>query len=89
MVLGTQIKLVIFSFIYGAFFAFLIDISYKLLNNPKIIKKILFITVFIVLNILLYFYILLKINNGILHYYSFLCIVLGFTIETMIAEKLK
>ena len=84
MILSTQIKLIIFSLIYGMFLSVTLNINYKYIYKTKFIYKLLVSTAYVSFNILLYFYILLKINNGILHYYSFICIVLGFIIVNKI-----
>lgn len=87
MELIVQLKLIIFSFLYGIFFAFTLNINYKFINSKRKILKVIFTLVFIILNTLIYFAILQKINNGILHYYSFICIVLGFLSENLIVNK--
>ena len=85
--LSTQIKLIIFSLIYGMFLSLTLNINYKYIYKTKFIYKLLVSTAYVSFNILLYFYILLKINNGILHYYSLICIVIGFIIVNPIVNK--
>lgn len=91
--LSIQIKSIIFSFLYGMFFSVLLNINYKYLYNTKKYIKILMNIIFIIDNVLLYFLILIKINNGIIHYYFVLSIFLGFiTINkklSKIYDKLK
>lgn len=87
MNLIIQIKLIIFSFLYGIFFAITIDINSKFIYSKRKVFKILFTFIYIVLNILIYFAALQKINRGILHYYSFICIVLGFLLENYIVNR--
>ena len=87
MGLETQIKLLLFSFVFGIFFALMIDINHKYLYNPKKIFKIIFTFFFVLVNVFIYFLILKKINEGLLHVYSFLCIILGFFLEHIIKKK--
>lgn len=93
MILKTQILLLFFSFVFGAFFSFFLNINYKFIFSEKRILKILFTFSFIIVNVLLYFIILKKINNGIIHPYAIICIIFGFlfdgTIHKMIANKYK
>lgn len=88
MNLTIQLNLLTFSFFYGIFISLLINLNYKLLYNEKKLIKVLSTIIFVIINVLLYFIILLKINNGILHFYSLLTIILGFIFETVIEKKL-
>lgn len=74
----TQIKTIIFSFIYGMFFFFFLGLNYKFLIGNKKFLKILLTFLFTCVNVLLYFIILKKINYGVFHIYEVLAIVIGF-----------
>ncbi len=87
MNLEIQIKLLLFSIIFGAYLSFMIDINHKYLYYPKTVFKIIFTFIFVFTNTLLYFLILKKINEGIIHIYSIFCIILGFFIEHIIRKK--
>ena len=87
MDLQTQIRVVIFSFIFGIFFALMIDINHKFLYSNKKVLKIIFTFLFVLVNVFIYFLILKKINDGIMHIYSIICIILGFFIEHLIKNK--
>ncbi|MGE5455882.1 MAG: spore cortex biosynthesis protein YabQ [Ignavibacteriales bacterium] len=93
MILKTQILLLFFSFVFGAFFSFFLNINYKFIYGEKRILKILVTFSFVMVNVLLYFMILEKINNGIIHPYAIMCIILGFlfdgTIQKMVAKQYK
>ena len=93
MILKTQIILIFFSLVFGAFFSFFLNINYKLIYSEKRIFKVLLTFSFIIVNVLLYFIILKKINNGIIHPYAIICIIFGFlfdsAIHKMIANKYK
>ena len=87
MILTTQIKLILFSFTYGLFLAITLDLSCKFIYSNKKIVKIVYTIIYVLLNSIIYFYILEFINHGILHYYSFLCIVVAFILENIIVNK--
>lgn len=87
MDLETQIKLILFSIAFGIFFALMIDINHRFLYSEKKLLKIIFTFFFILANVFIYFLIIKKINGGILHTYSFVCIILGFFIEHIIKKK--
>ena len=87
MNLENQIKLIIFSLFFGAFFALMIDINHKYLYESKRYFKIIFTFLFILINTILYFFALKKINEGIIHIYSIICIILGFFMEHFIRNK--
>lgn len=86
MVLEIQIKLILFSFFFGAFLSFMIDINKKYLYSNNKVFKIFFTFLFILVHTLLYFLILQKLNNGIIHIYSFLTITLGFYVGHVISK---
>ena len=88
MILSVQIKLLIFSFLYGVFLGIIMRFNYKLLYNSDYVLKILSTFLLVISSVLLYFVILLKINYGIVHYYSILLIILGFVLETFIELKI-
>lgn len=89
MDLYTQIKLISFSFLFGIYFGFMLDVNCKYIKSKSKFYNLIFTIFFMLFNTLLYFYILQKINNGILHYYSFLCIVIGVICENIIVNKIK
>lgn len=85
--LDIQIKSIIFSFIYGAFFSFLLNLNYKFIYYSKGILKILINAFFILDNVFLYFIILRFINNGIVHFYFLLSMFLGYLSVNKMASK--
>ena len=78
MILKIQIYSFIVSYIYGFAFFILLEINSKFIYSSSLIIKILSSLLFIIFNTLLYFIILMKINNGYLHIYFFLSIILGY-----------
>lgn len=87
MTLKIQIISLVVSFLYGIFFSFLLNINYKLIYNDNKFIKIIGTFMFIIVNSLLYFLILLKINNGIVHIYCIFSLIIGFIIENFIISK--
>jgi len=86
--LDIQIKSIIFSFIYGIFFSFLLNLNYKFIYYSKGILKILINIFFVVDNVLLYFIILKFLNNGIIHFYFLLSLFLGFISVNKVTSKI-
>lgn len=76
--LNIQIKLLVFSFIFGFFFSLLIEIYNKRIDKcKKSVKAILsFLVVF--LSTIIYFEGIKKIGNATFHIYSILMIIIGF-----------
>lgn len=89
MILETQIYTLLFSFIFGSLFGFLVRINYFFLNHSNKFIKILFTVVFVTIFTLIYFIILEKLNSGIIHIYYFIMLILGFCLEQFIEKKIK
>jgi len=84
MILEIQIKSLVFSFLFGMYFSYMIRINYKFILSLKKILRILGTFILVISNVLLYFIILLKINYGLLHIYLILMIMLGVYVEYLI-----
>lgn len=84
MNLKTQIVVLLFSFGYGVFFSFFYEIIQKWMYEKR--KRIRYpVTfLFICFHVICYFFVLKKINYGIVHIYSFFMILLGFLLEEKI-----
>ncbi len=93
MILKIQILSLSYSFLYGIFFSFMTTLNYSLLYNDTNYIKIISSALFIVNNVLLYFILLQKINNGILHIYLIITFILGIVVEIninkLIAKHIK
>lgn len=87
--LDIQIKSIIFSFIYGAFFSFLLNLNYKFIYYSKGILKVLINIFFILDNVLLYFIILRFINNGIVHFYFLLSLFFGYLCVNKVVSNVR
>lgn len=89
MTLDIQLKILLISFLFGIYFSLFININYKMIYEVKKIWKILFTFITIFINIVIYFIMLMKINNGIIHIYGILMIVLGVYLEHLIQKAIE
>ena len=81
MSLDLQIKTIVSSFFFGIYFSFIILLNYRLTNKLKKRYNIIITFFVIFFNTLLYFLILLDINNGIIHPYGLLAMLSGCLLE--------
>lgn len=86
--LNIQIKSILFSFLYGILFSFFTSLNYKYIYFSKGVLKIIFNIFFAIDNVLIYFIILRFINNGIIHYYFVIALILGFISVNKLSNKL-
>lgn len=89
MILRIQIYSLLFSFFYGIFVFFLLELNYKLLYTGKMLYKIIISFLFVMFISLLYFYGLLKINNGIIHIYFLIVMFTGYMLSFVIYSKIN
>ena len=89
MILRIQIYSLLFSFFYGIFVFFLLELNYKLLYTVKMLYKIIISFFFVMFISLLYFYGLLKINNGIIHIYFLIVMFTGYMLSFVIYSKIN
>ena len=81
MILAIQIKTLLYSFLFGIYFSIFITLNYRITNKLKKNLKIISTFLVIFINVLFFFLILMKVNNGIIHIYSILAILLGSILE--------
>ena len=89
MGLKEQVLAIFFSFIFGSLLSCLYNFNYKLLFNKRKIVKIIFNIIFIFDLVLIYFLVMRKINNAIIHPYFYLLIALGFFTFFNLTKKLR
>lgn len=77
MSLFVQFKTILFSFIFGCFFHFFLNINYKYIIRKGILS-LFFNILFIIVNVLIYFLILKYINFGVFHIYEICVIIFGY-----------
>ena len=73
-----QLKTLIFSFCFGILFYYLAKYNLFLIKNMKVFGKYLITFIFVIDSVLLYMYLIFKINHGFYHIYFFLMFALGF-----------
>ena len=78
MDLNLQIISLLFSYFFGILFSFLLNLNYKIIYQKNKLYRIITTLLFVLLCTLVYFIVLKKINEGIIHPYFFLMIILGF-----------
>ncbi len=89
MILDIQIKTLFYSFLFGIYFSFIIYINYKYIYKLKKLYKVITTFIFIFFNTIMYFLILLKINNGIIHIYGLISLIIGFLLEHYIQNIIE
>lgn len=88
MNLHVQILLIIYSLLYGIVFSACLEMNYKYIYKQKRIPKYILSFLFIVNFVFLYFIVLRRINNGILHFYSFIFVGIGFVLAQVLINYL-
>lgn len=86
--LAVQIKSLVCSFLFGIFFFLMVRGSFKLLFHKNIYLKLFFNILFIVFNTLIYFSVLLLINEGVVHIYFLLSILGGYLLTKKLYNKM-
>ena len=76
MILKEQFLALFFSFFFGVVLSFLYNFNYNLLFTKRMGIKVFFTIVFILDMVLIYFFVIEKINGGIVHF-SFYFFILG------------
>ena len=81
MTLLIQIRSLFFSFSFGIIFSIIVSFFNNRLYNTRIRYQIINAFLISIISCLIYFICVKKINNGIVHTYFILMIILGFYIE--------
>ena len=76
--LNIQIKLIIFSLIFGFLFSIILDVFYKIIKNVNKIYSIIISFLLISFMTLIYFIGIKQIGYVLFHIYSILAIIVGF-----------
>ena len=88
MVLKVQIISLVVSFCYGIFFYLLLELNSRFLYSSHIVVRIIVSFLFVMFHTLWYFLILMRINYGYIHFYFFLCIILGYILCKVVYKKI-
>ena len=87
MNLNIQVLSLVVSFLYGLFLYLILEINYRFFVTSSILFKIIFSFLFVFVNTLLYFIILLYINNGYVHIYFIIFIMIGYLLCKVISKR--
>lgn len=83
-----QILSLIFSFFYGIFFHLLVRFNKYILDKKNNIIKFIITLVFIIDIVILYIYLMYKINNGYFHIYFLFLLIIGYLLECFLFPKM-
>lgn len=89
MNLEIQFKSLFYSCIYGVVFCFFFNLLYSLLFKKRKYVKVIASFLFILISFSIYFYILLKINNGVVNSYMLISFLFGFFISNKLTKKIR
>lgn len=85
----TQIIVLLFSFIYGFIYYYLLHLNKSLIKKQNRIYRSIITILFMYNIVLLYIIIVFKINNGKFHPYFFIMIILGTISSIVLTKKLR
>ena len=88
MILKLQLYSLICSFIFGIFVYLTLGLIHKLIYSNNVYVKIFFSLIYSLVISIIYFIILLNINNGIIHIYFLLMVIAGYTVANFVYVKL-
>ena len=87
MALTMQLISLLVSFVYGFFFCFTLNLNSRFIYSSNLFIRIVISFLFVLFHSLLYFLILMRINNGYIHIYFLLCIILGYLMCKVVYKK--
>ena len=87
MVLSVQVISLLVSFLYGIFFYLTLELNFRFIYCSNLFIRIVISFLFVLFHSLLYFLILMRINNGYIHIYFLLCIILGYLMCKVVYKK--
>jgi len=89
MILKTQILTFIVSVLFGFLFSIFLDVIKKFLFKMNVIWQFVISLIFVIILSFIYFLVLLKINNAIIHPYYIIAFIIGFCIEIIFRKIFK
>lgn len=84
-----QLLSFLFSFLFGIFFFITNYFNKKLINNKKIIFQYMVTFIYIINIVLFYILILYKINRGVFHIYFLFMVLIGYLFATRLEKYVK
>jgi hypothetical protein len=89
MPINIQIYSLLFSLFFGIIFSLLLHLNYRYIYKGPLPFRIAICFMLVIDCVLLYFITLKRINDGIVHKYFLLFILLGFVVSEIIFKKFK
>ena len=89
MSLILQIQSIAYTFLFGIYFSLTFNLLYKILFTKHFVINIITNFFFVILNSILYFYLLFLINNGIIHIYLFFIFLISFFLYNFLFRKIR
>ncbi len=88
MDLTTQLSSIFFSIVIGTLFSITFEFVYLKLNIEGVVYKLFYNFLYTFIFALIYYFGLLYINNGILHIYLILTVLISFIVSEIILSRL-
>lgn len=89
MILKLQVLSLLYSFFFGMVFFILLELNSKFLYEGRMVYRIIVSFLFVIFISLLYFFGLIKINDGVVHVYFFLSLFTGYLLSFVIYRKIN
>ena len=89
MSLILQIQSLAYTFLFGLYLALIFNFLYKILFTKSILLNLITNLIFIIINAVFYFYILFKINYGIIHIYLLFTFLISFFLYNNLFKKIR
>ncbi len=84
MNLKIQVYSIISSFLFGTLFSLTFNYCYKKMKIRNRYIRLLFNLIFVLVHTIVYYLLMEKVNNGILHPYCLLTVLIGFVIMELL-----
>ena len=89
MSLIIQIQTIFYTFLFGLYFALMFNLLYRVLFGKSIVLNIISNFFFVIINSILYFYILFKVNSGRIHIYLLFIFLISFFLYNLLFKKIR
>ncbi|MGN1000427.1 MAG: spore cortex biosynthesis protein YabQ [Bacilli bacterium] len=89
MKLEIQLQSLVMSFLFGMFFSLIFNIFYRRIFRIKKHLRLITTILFLLINTTLYFWLLVLVNDGIVHIYFLISILFGFLVGNRKTKKLR
>ena len=89
MSLIIQIRVIAFTFLFGLYISFIFNLLYKILFTKNIIINFITNFLFVILNSILYFYLLFMIDSGRIHIYLLFIFLISFFLYNLLFKKIR